>query len=142
MSSIWPVRGTANWKGKRDEQGGEAAFMDHAAVALGEPVPYTRVVEEGALHSDWPADADEIIYIDHFGNAYTGIQASQMDMDSVLSIAGHQITHGRTFSEVQMGEAFWYGNSLGLVEIAMRGGSAEKSLDLKLGTEISVLTAN
>jgi S-adenosylmethionine hydrolase len=37
-----------------------------------------------------------------------------------------------------VGEAFWYANSCGLVEIAVNQGQAARMLDLEVGTPITV----
>ncbi|MEJ2465372.1 MAG: SAM-dependent chlorinase/fluorinase, partial [Candidatus Thiodiazotropha sp.] len=37
------------------------------------------------------------------------------------------------FSEVQTGQAFWYRNSIGLVEFAVNRGSAAELLPVELG---------
>jgi S-adenosyl-L-methionine hydrolase (adenosine-forming) len=41
---------------------------------------------------------------------------------------------------VPTGEAFWYVNSNGLVEIAVNNGRADNALGLSIGCEIAVLT--
>ena len=41
-----------------------------------------------------------------------------------------------TFSAVPSGQAFWYGNSSGLAEIACNGGSAAEALGLRIGTPV------
>ena len=46
------------------------------------------------------------------------------------SPAGEPIGHAATFSAVPPGEAFWYVNSNGLVEIAVNGGRADRALGL------------
>jgi S-adenosyl-L-methionine hydrolase (adenosine-forming) len=98
---------------------------------------------EGFPGGDWPDDLREIIYLDHYGNAMTGLRAAgvpHMATLHVQSAAGKAIAcpFARTFSEVGQGKAFWYENSNGLVEIAVNGGSARDDLGLcpGLGWEI------
>ena len=43
----------------------------------------------------------------------------------------------RTFSDVGPGEAFWYENSLGLVEIAVNQDAAARLLGLSVGTPVT-----
>ncbi|MCZ6527084.1 MAG: SAM-dependent chlorinase/fluorinase [Gammaproteobacteria bacterium] len=43
-----------------------------------------------------------------------------------------------TFSSVKKGEAFWYGNANGLVEIAVNQASAERLLQLQIGQQITI----
>lgn len=80
----------------------------------------------------------EVIYIDDFGNAYTGIPANDMRQDSRLQVAGQSLTFERTFSAVQKGRLFCYGNSLGLVEIAANQASAAQLLALQVGSGVTI----
>lgn len=83
-------------------------------------------------------DLDEIIYIDHYGNAYTGLGASNVPRDARIVVEGHWIRFARVFSAVQAGEAFWYENSLGLVEIAANSASAAAKLGLRVGQPFGI----
>ena len=85
---------------------------------------------------DWPDELAEIVYIDQYGNAMTGLRAASVPTDSVLSVRGLQVVSARTFSAVRPSEAFWYENSNGLVEIAVNMGRADRVLELTLGTEV------
>ncbi|MGA9470103.1 MAG: SAM-dependent chlorinase/fluorinase [Candidatus Macondimonas sp.] len=88
--------------------------------------------------SDWPPDWACVIYIDRYGNAMTGLRADTLPVNSVLEVAGRRLVGGRTFADVPVGEAFWYANSCGLVEIAVNQGQAARMLDLEVGTPITV----
>lgn len=100
---------------------------------------------QGALGEGWLADSGgltlefggddlpEIIYIDHYGNAHTGVRARGVAREAALVVAARRLPHARVFSEVAEGEAFWYENSQGLVEIAVNCGSAARLLGLKIG---------
>ena len=111
------------------------------------PVAAT-LAAQGGLPKDWfehtgklevefgGDDLPEIIYVDHFGNAHTGIRASGIQRDAVLAIGGRRLCFARVFSEMAAGEAFWYDNSQGLVEIAVNCGSAARLLELKIGDGI------
>lgn len=83
-------------------------------------------------------DLAEIIYVDHYGNAATGLRASGMPHDSQLMAGGHLLNHAPVFSAVAGGEVFWYENSLGLVEIAANACSAAAKLGLSIGQSVSV----
>ncbi|WP_114088913.1 S-adenosyl-l-methionine hydroxide adenosyltransferase family protein [Thalassospira profundimaris] len=73
---------------------------------------------------DWPDDLAEVIYIDGYGNAMTGLRASHdRATASILTLGDMEITRARTFSDVPAGQVFWYENSFGLVEIAVNGGA-------------------
>ena len=53
-------------------------------------------------------------------------------------IAGaRRLPYARVFAEAAEGEAFWYENSQGLVEIALNCGSAARLLDLKIGDRLA-----
>jgi S-adenosylmethionine hydrolase len=44
----------------------------------------------------------------------------------------------RTFAEAAVGEAFWYANANGLVEVAVNQGHAAALLGLALGTPVEL----
>jgi S-adenosylmethionine hydrolase len=80
-----------------------------------------------------PIQDNRIIYIDRYGNAMTAIDVADIGRDTVLSVNGSALHFARTFSEVPEGRPFWYGNSMGMVEIAVNRGSAASLLSLELG---------
>ncbi|MGD8380006.1 MAG: SAM-dependent chlorinase/fluorinase, partial [Gammaproteobacteria bacterium] len=82
---------------------------------------------------DVPADWPRIIYIDWFGNLMTGMRASRLSHEHVLSIGGYLLKRADTFSDVEEGEPFWYENSIGLVEIAVNQDAADEILELDIG---------
>ena len=87
----------------------------------------------------WPDQPDEIIYIDHFGNAMTGRGADGLSRGAIVRLRGSRLSAAQTFSAVEPGKPFWYRNSLGLLEIAVREGSAAALLQLSIGDTIEVL---
>ena len=87
---------------------------------------------------DWPDDLAEIIYLDDFGNAMTGLRASTLDGGRQLQVGGRAVAPARTFGEVAPGEAFWYANSCGLAEIAVNQGSAREQLGVTVGDRVLV----
>lgn len=88
---------------------------------------------------DWPDDLPEIVYIDGYGNAMTGLRAATLPATARLCAHGHELTRARTFSELPPGRAFWYENSNGLAEIAVNAGRAESILGLSVGTPVATL---
>jgi S-adenosylmethionine hydrolase len=90
-------------------------------------------------YPDWPDDLAEIVYIDHYGNALTGLRGECLPLGATLLAGGHGIGHAATFSAVPRGEPFWYVNSNGLVEIAVNTGRAERTLGLAIGSEVTIL---
>lgn len=88
---------------------------------------------------DWPDDLPEIVYIDRFGNAMTGLRAALLPAAARLAGGGHIVARARTFSDAAPGEPFWYENSNGLAEIAVNGGRAESVVGLSVGMPLSVV---
>src|SRR5262249_59156926 len=95
--------------------------------------------KDGERRSDWPDDLAEIIYIDHFGNALTGLRASMLAPDARLAAAGRVLERTRTFSDRPGGAAFWYEKSNGLVEIAVNRGRADRDLGLAVGSPVAIV---
>lgn len=88
--------------------------------------------------SDWPDDLGSIIYVDHYGNAMTGLRADTMGPDAHIHVNGRCLPCRRTYGEAAPGELFWYRNSNDLVELAAREASAAAMLDLRLGDPVTV----
>lgn len=89
----------------------------------------------------WPDDLAEIVYIDHYGNALTGLRASTVPAQATLVLGDKtRVIHGATFSAVPEGSAFWYENSNGLVEIAINRGRAAERLGLAVGSTLAIET--
>jgi hypothetical protein len=81
-------------------------------------------------------DLGEVIYIDHYGNAMTGLRAFRVPHAATLAAGGGEFRYARVFSEVAPGEAFWYENSIGLAEIAVNRGSAASRFGLRVGEPV------
>jgi len=91
-----------------------------------------------ALATNFGADdLEEIVYVDHYGNACTGIRSAHAGADRLLMAKGHRVAGARVFGEVPQGTPLWYGNSHGLVEIAVNCGSAAQILGLKVGEPVT-----
>lgn len=87
-----------------------------------------------------PGELGEVIYVDHYGNAMTGLRGASVTRDSCLQTGAEIISHARVFSDVAVGMAFWHENSVGLVEIAVNCGNAARQFNLRPGSRVSVLT--
>lgn len=87
---------------------------------------------------DWPDDLARVVYLDHYGNAMTGLRAGGLPADAVLVAGGRRLRRADRFSAVEAGAAFWYPNSVGLAEVAVNGGSAAGVLGLGIGSPIAV----
>jgi S-adenosylmethionine hydrolase len=109
-----------------------------ARLARGEPPPGTERPPAERIASDWPQDLAEIVYIDHFGNAMTGMRAERLDPTRRVVHNGRDIPYARTFSAAAPGQAFWYENANGLVEIAVNQGRAARSLGVAIGDGIGI----
>lgn len=83
-------------------------------------------------------DLAEVIYVDHYGNAATGLRAHALVRGATLVVNGRSIGYARVFADVPQGEVFWYENSLGLAEIAANSASAARKLDLATGQRVTV----
>jgi len=83
-------------------------------------------------------DLPEVIYVDHYGSALTGLRAQGLPETAELQVGDAIISHARVYTEAPVGSVFWYGNSLGLVEIAANRESAATLLDLKPGTAVKM----
>jgi S-adenosylmethionine hydrolase len=110
-----------------------------AMLARGEPPP-GRPCEDGAdRRPDWPDDLCEIVYVDHFGNAMTGVRAAVLPPNARLAVVGRVLERARTFSDLPVGAAFWYENSNGLAEIAVNQRRADRELGLSIGLPIEII---
>jgi S-adenosylmethionine hydrolase len=109
-------------------------------LARGEPPP-GRLREDGAdRHPAWPDDLGEIVYVDHYGNAMTGLRAAMLPSDGRLAAADRVLERARTFSDLPPGAAFWYENSNGLAEIAINQGRADRALGLSIGMPVEIVS--
>ncbi len=87
-----------------------------------------------------PSDLFEVIYIDHFGNCMTGIRGDVVNNKTIFKIDEKEVCRADTFTNVATGQAFWYVNSNGLIEIAVNKASATDSLNLSIGDPLAILT--
>ncbi|HJW81017.1 MAG TPA: SAM-dependent chlorinase/fluorinase [Acidiferrobacterales bacterium] len=87
---------------------------------------------------DWPEDLPQVLYIDHFGNAITGLRAEYLGRGMRLRIGATDLAYARTYSEVRAGQGFWYENANGLVEIAVNQARASDQLGIAVGDSVGV----
>jgi S-adenosyl-L-methionine hydrolase (adenosine-forming) len=107
-----------------------------AKLALGEAP--SRKETAPTRHPDWPDDLGQIVYVDRYGNAMTGMRATMLPAGTELEVTGVRIRGARTFSDVPPGGLMWYANANGLAEIAARGASAAAMLEVAPGTRVAV----
>ena len=133
-----PERLSSSFHG-RDLFAPVAAMLELGASVPGDAVT-AEVLTSNPLPEQWPADLAEIVYIDHFGNAMTGIRGDVLATNQAITVNGYRIGWARTFSDVNLGEGFWTINSSGLVEIAVNQGSAKSDFDLRVGDIVNIVT--
>ena len=144
LSIVWS-RGTMKsaWRITEWPDGASVSFHGRdvfapmaAAVVTGE-FPNENVKSIGAPQISLPgADLAEIVYVDHYGNAFTGLRGDALPTNRSLRIRRIEVRHARVFADAEPGHAFWYVNSLGLVEIAIPAASAAEMLGLRVGQAV------
>lgn len=130
---VWrPQRLSASFHG-RDLFAPVVAWLANGAVPPGTVEAMAELsVQVG------PDDLAEVIHADHYGNALTGLRAGNVPRGAMLGIRGHRLPHARVFTEAPAGSAFWYENSLGLVEIAANRAGAVQRLGISVGDPVAV----
>lgn len=120
---------------------GRDLFVPAAArIATDRSLATLPIAPDDIVDAGQARELAEIIHIDGFGNAMTGIRAAEIPADRTLAVADMPLARARTFCEVSPGEAFWYENSLGLAEIAVNLGSAAERFHLSPGTPVTLVT--
>jgi hypothetical protein len=107
-----------------------------ASLAAGHAPPGDLVSVAERFDTGWPADLFAVIYIDRYGNAVTGIRAETLDETTLLCAAGQTIRHAPTFAAAEEDTPFWYGNSIGLVELAVSRRSVVERYGLVIGDPV------
>jgi hypothetical protein len=105
-------------------------------LARGEPPP-GQPREDGAdRRADWPDDLCEIVYVDHFGNAMTGLRAAMLPPHTRLATAGRRKDFQRS--------AAWRRLLVRELERACRNrvnqGRADRDLGLAIGIPVEIVS--
>lgn len=111
-----------------------------AMLARGERPPGEPRKNNVDRRPKWTDDLAEIVYVDHFGNAMTGLRATMLPEGTRLATSGQVLERANTFSDLLPGGAFWYENANGLAEIAVNQGRADRVLGLTIGTPVTILS--
>ncbi len=120
---------------------GRDLFAPVAAWIARGAFPAPKLRPAPALDVDFGGDdLAEVIYLDHYGNAITGLQAAGIPRDARVVANHHHVPYARVFSEAPKGEPFWHGNSIGLAEIAVNSGHAARKLGLEVGQHVMTVT--
>ncbi|MCP4407931.1 MAG: SAM-dependent chlorinase/fluorinase [Gammaproteobacteria bacterium] len=109
-----------------------------AQLAQGKEVPGEPLDLTVLPWKSWPEELLEVLYVDHYGNALTGVRASRIEKTATLLVKDRIVGYIRTFAEAPAGQPFWYENSNGLVEIAIKEGSVAELLRLEPGDSFRV----
>lgn len=126
-----PERLSATFHG-RDLFAPVAARLTRGEPPPGEPCPSPAAARR------WPLDLPEVVYVDPYGNAATGLRASIVGAEVVLRANDRCFFPVTTFGDAPAGTAIWYENSSGLAELAISSGSAAASCRLAIGTPVAV----
>lgn len=97
--------------------------------------PVIRRTPEATRREDGAVQG-EVITVDRFGNAVTNLLAMR---GGQVKVAGLSLALRRTYADATSGEAIALVGSSGLVEIAIRDGSAAEILELSRGSQVVLL---
>jgi len=128
-----PARLSRSFHG-RDLFAPVAAMLWRGEMPSSQTAKIETVVDEG-----WPDEMWRVLYLDHFGNAVTGVRADHLAPGTVLRIGPHSFLPAGCFSDVPVGRSCWYRNANGLVEIAVNRGSAVDCYGIRLNDPVCVL---
>jgi S-adenosyl-L-methionine hydrolase (adenosine-forming) len=113
-----------------------------ALIAKGE-FPADKLEGKTKFHVEFDAeDLPRIIYIDHFGNAWSGVRGKGVPLATRIVVRKGEFQHAVTFGAVGKGEGFWFVNSVGLLELAINRGNAAEQLGLKVGDMVQLFKPN
>jgi len=113
-----------------------------ARLAKGDEVPSEERSVKDARRLDWPDDLEEIIYLDNFGNAMTGVRAKNVPIHAEIILNDRRLIRAQTFSDLPEGSAFWYENSSGLIEFAVNKGDLKTAFGIDVGSKFTIETAS
>lgn len=113
-------------------------------AALGEPLDSLECLAEPAAQCQPGRIAGEIVWIDHFGNLVTNIEAAMLDEALAARSVDVQFgRHGaaalvRTYGDAAPGELVALIGSNGRLEVAIVNGSAAQQLGGAVGDEVTI----
>ena len=99
------------------------------------PMPQSNSCDQG---ESWDGC---VIYTDHFGNLVTSLDSTLFDTEKHWMVRvgnGNQIPVVTTYSDVQDQELLAYTGSSGMIEVAVRNGSARERLGVKEGYPVKI----
>lgn len=120
---------------------GRDLFAPVAADVARGAFPTDKLIPIDKLNVEFdPGDLPRVIYVDHYGNAWTGVRG--VPADARVSAAGELFRRSESFGFVGKGEGFWFVNSVGLLELAVNRGSAAATFGLAVGDPVQVQRLN
>jgi S-adenosylmethionine hydrolase len=137
----WRPKNASNVFHGRDIMAPVAAWL-----ARGEDLKsFAKPIEDPVLLDLAPADVNQargrIIHIDHFGNATTNIRLDALRAAPAVNVKVNRRTIGklkRTYWDVAPGKPLALIGSSGLLEIAVRDGSAKDDLNIRVGDDVAL----
>jgi S-adenosylmethionine hydrolase len=111
------------------------AALDSLGTPLDDPVvrrtPEARRLADGGIEGC-------VIAVDRFGNAVTNLVAgpSALRPGAVVEVAGRSLAVRRVYADAGPGEAVALAGSSGLLEVAVRDGSAARALGIARGARV------
>jgi len=140
-ATIWRI----NWKPESASatfHGRDIFAVIAALIAKGE-FPAEKLERKPKLDVEFdPSDLPRIVYIDHYGNAWTGVRSGNFSRATRIVVAGGEFKQADSFGFVGKGEGFWFTNSVGLLELAINRGNAAEKLGLKVGDVVQIFKPN
>ena len=109
-----------------------AARIATGALSGGDLQPRVALEVQGDGEDLW-----QVIYVDHYGNLFTGIRQTSIEESAVLTVGGVGVHHAGIFAVAPDERPFWYVNSIGLVEIACNRASAAERLGTSIGEHVT-----
>lgn len=116
-----------------------------AKIAAGEAIrSLARPIDDPVLLDIQPSDKPtrgRVIHIDHFGNATTNLVYDRLRSLTIKTVKARGRSVGtlkRTYRDVAPGKPLALIGSSGLLEIAVRDGSAAEKLKIKVGDEVTI----
>lgn len=83
-----------------------------------------------------PSDLAEVIHVDRYGNAITGLRADNLSTADCLVAGGRHLPYARVFSDAAPDTPCWHRNSIGMAEVMLNRGRAADVLDLSVGSAV------
>lgn len=106
-----------------------------ARLAAGEPIDALGPRASALVRLPWPepvhhADGVDgvVLHVDRYGNLITNIPVADATEECIVRVGSVELELRRTYGDVAPGELMTHVGSRGLLEIALRGGSAAERL--------------